>query len=261
MLAGLATGSGCSAFTLQTHDPDRAGLRGLHQRRPARGPPRGPHRQGRVLRPRPRTGVGDVWQGIRQGVNEVAEVFVDIADTLDRDRHHPRRRRHERSCTLAWDDILGRRPRRRGGLRRHRRRHRRRPGLAEVGLRLRATSIAFAKSSTQSAFGELGPTWSGRCHGLLRTQGRTASSSAQEADGRTRSSPTSRNSVLPNAHRRQQPDPLGRYVHRRRQQPRRHPAPPDQAQGPHASWLTDKLTGATAEPGGRSRGAWCSTRT
>ena len=81
MRAGLGQGETIHAFTLQTHDPDRAGFEvytsadQLLARRAAITAKGGIFDEAEDW-------WGDVWQGIRNGVNAVGEVFVNIANAV-----------------------------------------------------------------------------------------------------------------------------------------------------------------------------------
>ena len=77
MLAGLFDGEEVRGFTLQTHDSDRPGFQvftnqeGLEARRQAL------QAQGVTEL---EDWLGDIWQGIRQGLTHVNEVFIDLVD-------------------------------------------------------------------------------------------------------------------------------------------------------------------------------------
>ena len=104
MLAGLADGERVVGFTLQTHDPERPGFEVFTSADQVAGRREAITALGGIF-DEADDWWGDVWQGIREGVNAVAEVFVDVAN-----------RAIEIAITLAdgvmsvlraaWDDIV-----------------------------------------------------------------------------------------------------------------------------------------------------------
>ena len=97
-------GSGSVGFTLQTHDPERPGFEVFTSADQVAGRREAITALGGFF-DEADDWWGDVWQGIREGVNAVAEVFVDVAN-----------RAIEIAITLAdgvmsvlraaWDDIV-----------------------------------------------------------------------------------------------------------------------------------------------------------
>jgi len=104
MRAGLGEGEQVHGFTLQTHDPDRAGFEVFTNAEQLTARRAAIEAKGGIF-DEAEDWWGDVWQGIREGVNAVGEVFINVADSVI-----------ELVITLAdgviavlraaWDDIL-----------------------------------------------------------------------------------------------------------------------------------------------------------
>lgn len=79
MLAGLGAGEQVLAFTLQTHDPSRPGFQVYSRAEHLTAREQALAAKGSFLGEW-EDWVGDVWQGIRQDVAAIGEVFVDVAN-------------------------------------------------------------------------------------------------------------------------------------------------------------------------------------
>ena len=236
MTAGLAEGEQVLAFTIQTHDPTRSGFEvytnsdQINAREASLDALDGFITEAEDW-------LGDVWQGIRHGVTEVSEVLVDLADSTI-----------ELVITLvdgvinrlkvAWDDILSAA-------------HAVEAVFVAIGAKIQE-ALQWLKWAFDFKDAFLTAKALGQALGQLPTLLTPCSPSGSTSPTTSSSTETTRSTTAIEGAKAglAGPRPSARWMP---------PAPPpglsipasgnavtDQAQGPHANWLTGKVTGDRA---------------